>query len=866
MVQLIYLFTFIFSFLTLSYADDAAAMAKLLASFDTAPSGWSTTTDCCKWKNVNCDGSNRVTSINLASQSLTGTLPSDLGTLTQLTTLSLQGNSLSGRLPSLANLTSLQELYLDNNNFTSIPSSFFQGLTSLQILTLSQNLDLEPWTISTELTQAASLVTFYASNANIIGSLPDIFDSFSSLQDLRLSYNNLYGTLPKSFGGSGIQNLWLNNQQNGLSSTIDVLSSMTQLSQVWLMRNQFTGPIPDLSNCTSLFDLQLRDNQFTGLIPASLMSIPSLRNVSLDYNDLQGPYPQFPSSVTTHTLDGINSFCDNTPGPCDPKVTTLLEIAAAFGYPIKLANTWKGNNACTDWTFIICDSQGNIITINFAKQQFVGTISPVFAKLTSLGNLYLNDNNLTGSIPDAFTNMTSLQVLDVSNNNLTGLIPKFGDSVKLTTTGNPLIGKNTPSSGSGGSVPSGSNGTSPSGNPARMGSSGTSILPGMIASIVIAVIIFVVVMLFVSIKCYISRRHRRPTISVKIEVVENPESRSTSVRNIEISIEVLKQATNNFNEDNILGRGGFGVVYKGEYHDGTKVAVKRMESAAMGSKGINEFQAEISVLNKVRHRHLVSLLGCCINEKERLLVYEYMPQGSLTQHLFDLGENGCSPLTWKQRIQIAMDVARGMEYLHSFAPQIFIHRDLKPSNILLGSDMRAKVADFGLVKIAPDGKNSVWTRLAGTFGYLAPEYGATGRVTTKADVYAFGVVLMQLITGRKAVDDTLPDENPHLVTWFCKILNNKEHFPMAIDQTINPDEETMESIYRVAELAGHCTTHKPYQRPNMEHVVNILSPLIGQWKPTSHKLEHKFPTFHGVEHIYGFDQHMSLPLQRWRTM
>uniref|UniRef100_A0A7N2M8W7 Protein kinase domain-containing protein n=1 Tax=Quercus lobata TaxID=97700 RepID=A0A7N2M8W7_QUELO len=211
------------------------------------------------------------------------------------------------------------------------------------------------------------------------------------------------------------------------------------------------------------------------------------------------------------------------------------------------------------------------------------------------------------------------------------LIPKFGDSVKLTATGNPLIGKNAPNSGSGGSSPSGSNGTSPSGNPAGMGSSGTSILPGMIASIVIAVIIFLVVMLLVSIKCYVSRRHRRPTISLKIEVAGNPESRSTSVRNIEITIEVLKQATNNFNEDNILGRGGFGVVYKGEYHDGTKVAVKRMESAAMGSKGINEFQAEISVLNKV--------------------------------------------------------------------------------------------ADFGLVKIAPDGKNSVWTRLAGTFGYLATEYG-----------------------------------------------------------------------------------------------------------------------------------------------
>ena len=523
---------------------------------------------------------------------------------------------------------------------------------------------------------------------------------------------------------------------------------------MWLQKNQFTGPIPDLSNCTTLFDLQLRDNQFTGLIPASLMLIPTLRNVSLDNNVLQGPYPQFPSSVTNHTIDGINSFCKNTPGPCDPQVTTLLEIASAFGYPIKLANSWTGNNACTSWTFIICDSQGNIITINFAKQQFVGTISAVFAKLTSLRNLYLNDNNLTGSIPDALTNMTSLQVLDVSNNNLTGLIPKFGDSVKLTTTGNPLIGKNTPSSGSGGSSPSGSNGTSPSGNPAGMGSSGTSVSLGMIVGIVIAVIIFVVVVLFVSIKCYVSRRHR------KIGRVENPQNGKEVVKsigitggvsnssgyggvpselqsqssgdhnelpvfeggNVAISIQVLRQVTNNFSEDNILGRGGFGVVYRGELHDGTKIAVKRMESVAVSSKGMNEFQAEIAVLTKVRHRHLVALLGYCINGNERLLVYEYMPQGTLTQHLFECQENGCSPLTWKQRVTIALDVARGVEYLHSLAQQSFIHRDLKPSNILLGDDMRAKVADFGLVKNAPDGKYSVETRLAGTFGYLAPEY------------------------------------------------------------------------------------------------------------------------------------------------
>jgi hypothetical protein len=584
----------------------------------------------------------------------------------------------------------------------------------------------------------------------VVGSLPDIFESFPSLKDLRLSYNNLTGPLPKSFGGSGIQNLWLNNQVNGLSGTIDVLSSMTQLSQVWLQKNQFTGPIPDLSKCTNLFDLQLRDNQFTGLVPGSLMSLPSLKNISLDNNELQGPFPAFGTSVTTVANNGTNSYCMSTPGPCDSQVTILLEVAAALGYPIKLASSWQGNDACDSWSFITCDSQKKIINVNFGKQGFVGTISPAITNLTSLRTLYLNDNNLTGSIPDNLASLPGLQVLDVSNNNFTGSIPKFASTVKFTATGNPLLGTTTPSSGNGGGKSSGSNGTTPSGSPAGTGSGGSSVSTGMIAGIVIAVVIFVVVLLFVSIKCYVARRHR------KFGRVENPENGKEVVKNgiiggvngyggvpselqsqssgdhsdlpvfeggnVAISIQVLRQVTNNFSEDNILGRGGFGVVYKGELHDGTKIAVKRMESVAMGSKGLNEFQAEIAVLTKVRHRHLVALLGSCVNGNERLLVFEYMPQGTLTQHLFDWPENGCSPLTWKQRVTIALDVGRGVEYLHSLAQQSFIHRDLKPSNILLGDDMRAKVSDFGLVKNAPDGKYSVETRLAGTFGYLAPEY------------------------------------------------------------------------------------------------------------------------------------------------
>ncbi|KAF3456656.1 hypothetical protein FNV43_RR01310 [Rhamnella rubrinervis] len=769
---------------TTTIADDASVMSKFLAAISPTPSGWSSTKDYCQWKNVNCDSSKRVTSISLASQSLSGTLPSDLGTLTQLTTLSLQKNSFSGPIPLLANLTFLQDLYLDNNNFSSVPSGFFQGLTSLQTLSLSENSNLQPWSIPTDITQSSSLVSLTAGNANIIGSLPDIFDSFPSLQNVRLSYNNLTGSLPSSFNGSGIQNLWLNNQLMGFRVPLTCYRRCPSCTRFGYTR----------------INLQLRDNQFTGVVPASLMSISSLRNVSLANNKLQGPMPVFPSNVKLD-LSGTNSFCKDIPGPCDTQVTTLLEVAGALGYPLRLADSWEGNDAC----------------------EKPGLSLAVIQTETS-----------------SHFNKLMFQII------IFWEVPNFLSKVKLNTNGNPLLGT-TPSTGGGGSGGSpstpGTNGTTPGGGPSA--SKGSSVSAGMVADL---------------------PDNRKDVVKSNVMggtngyngVASDLQSQSSGDRsdfnvfeggNVSISIQVLRQVTNNFSEENILGRGGFGVVYRGELHDGTKIAVKRMESGVMGTKGMNEFQAEIAVLTKVRHRHLVALLGYCINGNERLLVYEYMPQGTLTQHLFDWRENGLSPLTWKQRVTTALDVARGVEYLHSLAQQSFIHRDLKPSNILLGDDMRAKVADFGLVKMRLMG--STLSR-QGWPGLLA-----TGRVTTKVDVYAFGVVLMELITGRKALDDSVPDERSHLVTWFRRVLINKENIPKAIDQTLNPDEETMESIYKVAELAGHCTAREPHQRPDMGHAVNILGPLVEQWKPACHDEEDNC----------GIDLHMSLPqaLQRWQA-
>ncbi|XP_010246967.1 PREDICTED: receptor-like kinase TMK4 [Nelumbo nucifera] len=822
---LFFLFS-VFNLVSIAISDDAAIMGKLAASLSGHPPDWSGN-DPCIWTGITCDNTNRVTGINLPKKSLGGSLPPDLNQLTQLRLLYLQNNAISGDLPSLANLTNLIEINLNSNKFTSVPDTFLTGLTSLQLLSISNNTDLAPWSIPVDLAQSTTLVTFYASRANIMGMIPDIFGSFPNLLSLRLSYNSLTGPLPPSLGGTKIQNLWLDHQASGLAGTIEVLGTMTQISQVWLQTNKFTGPIPDLSKCTALFDLQLRDNRFTGVVPETLMSLPSLLHVSLSSNMFQGPLPQFKSNVEV-ILGSGNRFCSKTPGPCDPQVTVLLAMAGGFGYPMSLAEAWVGNNACHGWAFITCDSQKNVTVISLGKQQLSGTISPAISNLTSLRMLFLNDNNLTGPIPESLTTLPKLQTLDVTNNNLTGKIPVFPAGVLLKMSGNPLLGAHR----------------------------GTS--PGLIAGIVIVSLVFLAIAFFVYYKYYVNKR------SQKIEPVESShananeegksgmfatsgfgggsehysnEDASSDIRFFEggsvvIPIEVLRQITNNFSEEKELGRGGFGIVYKGEMKDGTQVAVKRMESSLMGTKGMNEFQSEIAVLSKLRHRSLVALLGHCINGNERLLVYEYMPQGTLGEHLFEWKTRRYPPLTWKQRVAIALDMARGVEYLHTLAQQSFIHRDLKPTNILLGDDMRAKVADFGLVKNAPDGNFSIETRLAGTFGYLAPEYAATGRVTTKVDVYAFGVVLMEIITGRKALDETMPAESCHLVSWFRRILINKD-IRSAIDSTLDPDDETFASICKVADLAGHCTAREPFQRPDMGHAVNVLCPLVEQWKPSS---------------------------------
>lgn len=877
-----------------SAATDAEVMQELKKRVNPPSSLVWTDPNPCKWDKVVCTKDDRVTRIQVGGQGLKGSLPPNLNNLTQLQVFEVQRNELTGSLPSFAGLNSLQSIIVSNNGFTSIPSDFFDGMTSLQSVYLDYN-PFTPWSVPESLKGASSLKTFSAVSANITGKIPDFFgDSLPSLIDLHLSFNNLEGSLPSSFSGSSIQSLWLNGRQGRLNGSIAVVKNMTDLTELWLQSNEFSGPLPDFSGLTQLQDCSLRDNSLTGPVPDSLVNLPSLKVVNLTNNFLQGPMPKFPPSVRQDMLPDTNSFCLSQPGPCDSRVNTLLAVAKDVGYPRQFAENWKGNDPCSSWMGIACDS-GNITVLNFQKMGLTGTISPSYSSITSLQKLILANNFLTGTIPNELTLLPNLRELDVSNNQLYGKIPPFKSNILVKTDGNVNIGKDNPPPSAPG-TPSGNTPSSPDGGGGGQthGNGGKKSSTRVVVGSVIGGVCGAVVVVGLFVFClYRNKRKRSGRVqsphtvvihpnhsgsdqdAVKITIAGSSVNGGTTethscgssapgdlhiveAGNMVISIQVLRNVTNNFSQENILGRGGFGTVYKGELHDGTKIAVKRMESGVMSEKGLDEFKSEIAVLTKVRHRHLVALLGYCLDGNERLLVYEYMPQGTVSRYLFNGKEEGLKPLEWTRRLTIALDVARGVEYLHGLAQQSFIHRDLKPSNILLGDDMRAKVADFGLVRLAPEGKTSLVTRLAGTFGYLAPEYAVTGRVTTKIDVFSFGVILMELITGRKALDESQPEESMHLVPWFRRMHINKETFRKAIDPTIDLDEETLASVSTVAELAGHCCAREPHQRPDMGHAVIVLSSLAELWKPAEVD----------EDEIYGIDYDMTLPqaVKKWQAL
>uniref|UniRef100_A0A7N0UE48 non-specific serine/threonine protein kinase n=1 Tax=Kalanchoe fedtschenkoi TaxID=63787 RepID=A0A7N0UE48_KALFE len=288
----------------------------------------------------------------------------------------------------------------------------------------------------------------------------------------------------------------------------------------------------------------------------------------------------------------------------------------------------------------------------------------------------------------------------------------------------------------------------------------------------------------------------------------------------------LKSATRNFRPDSVLGEGGFGCVYKGWIDENTlapskvgigmPVAVKK--SSNDSSQGLLEWQAEVKFLGKFTHANLVKLIGYCWEERQYLLVYEYMQKGSLESHLF---RKGAEPLSWEVRMKIAIGAAKGLAFLHTSEKQV-IYRDFKASNILLDGNYNAKLSDFGLAKFGPiDGASHITTRVMGTHGYAAPEYLATGHLYVRSDVYGFGVVLLEMLTGLKAVDTNRPSGQHNLIEWAKPWLSDKKKLRKILDPRLE-NQYPQKGAFQLAQMVQKCLEHDPKNRPSMEDVLERL--------------------------------------------
>ncbi|CAI9778310.1 unnamed protein product [Fraxinus pennsylvanica] len=617
------------------------------------------------WPHVFCSNG-RVTQIQVQGLELKGPLPQNFNQLDKLQNLGLQGNHFNGKLPSFSGLSNLQFAYLDNNDFDTIPADFFHGLSSVRVLALDSNPFNEStgWSIPGELAESSQLANFSCSKCNLVGPIPDFFGTFPSLTSLKLAYNRLTGDIPSTFHDSMLQVLWLNDQNGGgMTGSIDVIGTMVGLTQAWLHGNQFTGSIPDdIGDLTSLRDLNLNGNQLVGLIPPTLANM-NLQVLDLNNNMFMGPIPKFKAVNFSYAS---NSFCQSDPGEqCAPEVNALLDFLHDLNYPPKLASQWAGNDPCQGpWWGITCSPKHQVSVINLPKLGLNGTLSPSLVNLPSLLEIRLGGNNLHGTVPANLTLLRSLRLMDLSGNNFNQPLPRFHDGVRVITDGNPKMvanrSKGSPSQTDGRPLsPSPINSPSPSmdsqpDNPSSVLDSppspsigSTLAKPENAKNSKVVVIVasasgtFLAVIL--AIYCLKKRRETKkvpggivihpkdssdPKNMVKIAVAGNSASEvqnstSTDSRtsdwlekdacsieagNLVISVQALRKVTNNFAQENELGRGvaDFGLV---------KLAPDRERSVATRLAGTFGYLApEYAVTGKITTKVDVFSFGVVLME------------------------------------------------------------------------------------------------------------------------------------------------------------------------------------------------------------------------------------------------------------
>lgn len=474
----------------------------------------------------------------------------------------------------------------------------------------------------------------------------------------------------------------------------------------------------------------------------------------------------------------------------------------------------------------------NLRTLDLSSNHFNGEIPPSLGHLTTLQYMRLNNNSLSGEIPMSLANLTELSLLDLSFNNLSGPIPSF-PSKTLNIVGNPSIctAESDPNCNKMTLMPmSMPLNTSHDGVPVEKPKSyklafalGSSL--GCLCLVVIGLGMFF----------WLRQRHRSLKDQNLFDVNDRHDE-EVSLGNLRrFQFRELQIATNNFSSKNILGKGGFGNVYKGHLRDGTAVAVKRLKDGnAVG--GERQFQTEVEMISLAVHRNLLRLYGFCMTATEKLLVYPYMSNGSVASRLKEK-----PVLDWGTRKRIAIGAARGLLYLHEQCDPKIIHRDVKAANILLDDYCEAVVGDFGLAKLLDHQDSHVTTAVRGTVGHIAPEYLSTGQSSEKTDVFGFGILLLELITGQRALEfGKAVNQKGAMLDWVRRIHQEKK-LDMLIDKDLKTNYDLIE-LEEMVQVALLCTQYLPSHRPRMSEVIRMLQGdgLAERWEASQRTESYKY--------------------------
>nr|CAD1825531.1 unnamed protein product [Ananas comosus var. bracteatus] len=803
---------------SLSLNSDGQALLALSRSLmlpSTINSTWNySDPNPCNWVGVHCSKSQRVVSLNLSSvgvsgslgpeigqlkhlqfvdvslNNVSGSIPPELGNCTLLEHIDLSSNSLSGEIPAeLGNCTLLEHVDLSSNSLSGEIPATLRNLRRLSYLSLYSN--SLGGNIPESLFRSASLETVYLNENKFTGSIPSSVGDMSSVRYLWLSDNLLSGVLLDSIGNcSKLEELYLfDNQLAGpLPSS---LSGVKGLRFVDVSRNFLVGKIPFGSDDCSLEELTLSFNRFEGEIPVGLGNCGNMTRFAAVNNSLSGQIP--PSLGKLTELSILYLSMNSLSGPIPAEIGNCRSMTQLELIPTLETILIDGNNLSGVLPSEMTELR-NLKNISLFDNRFTGTIPQAT-------NLDLSLNNLTGTVA-SLADLNSLLALNISYNHFTGPVPenflKFLNSSPSSFVGNPGLCISCSSCIVSSVLEQCSSSSS------TKGSDKIKIVLIVVGSVLFCALVLLMLSCSAR-KCKRTKTDEGPSLHEGSSFLFNK----------------VMEATENLNDKYAVGRGAHGTVYKASLSPAKVYAIKKLDFASQ--KGANlSMEREIRTLGRIRHRNLVKLTNFWLRSDYGLILYEYMDNGSLHDVLHEI--EPAPVLEWKVRYKIALGIAQGLAYLHDDCRPAIIHCDIKPRNILLDNDMEPHISDFGIAKLIDQFSASQCSAIMGTIGYMSPETAFTPRRSKESDVYSYGVVLLELITRKMALDPSFP-ENTDIVNWVSSAVNNDYEIEAVCDPNLMSElmsSVEMEEVRKVLLLAVRCTAKEAGERPSMRNVVKEL--------------------------------------------